>query len=465
METNNKYIDLNQFPHNKNGKISWKDSVGTVASFLFDKNIHQIKILDYMDCRRIKIEIDDNFIKIVQSGDIVNLCFEKLFYQPTYYYNVGDVVNNAEILEQTKIKHTKSEKYFQKAYKCRCLKDGNLFVISECDINRGRGCPLCASKIVIKGINDIATTNPEIIKYFENKEDIYKYTFQSSKKVDVKCPVCGFKKKMSICSLCNNGFSCDVCSDGISYPNKFAHELFRQLSNQYLEYEYEYEYSPDWVGDYRYDNYIKIFDDKEIIVEMDGAYHYIDKWGNNHDKEKDKLAELHNINIIRIDCNYKKVAERFEYIKNNVVDALKDYFDLSLVDWDKCDLYAVSSIIIEVAKYYNDNQRASNADIAKHFNISMDTLRSYLRIGKRLGLCSYIRNNPNKLNMSKPIAVYDKDNNIIGIYSSAKQLEKSLLELKLYKSSVFRAAKSNKPYKGYLFKFVTHEEYRSFNDI
>lgn len=380
-----------------------------------------------------------------------------------YRYGVGDIVNDAEILKQIKMRHSKSEEYFQKAYECRCLKDDYVFVIAECDLNRGRRCPLCSNKVVVKGVNDIATTNPEMIEYLKSKEDAYKHTSQSNKKIDVKCPICGFEKMMPIYSLYNNGFSCDICSDGISYSNKFARELFRQLSNQYLEYEYEY--SPDWAKKYSYDNYIKLPDNKEIIVEMDGAYHYIDGWKNNHDEEKDLLARLHNIDIVRINCNYKKTVERFEHIKSNVVIALESYFDLSSVDWSKCDLCGTSSIVIEVATYYNNNPKISNSDIAKHFDICTDTVRNYLRIGEKLGLCEYIRNDSNRLRTSRPIAIYDKNNSLIGVYSSVRNLEKSFVDLKLHKSSIFRAAQNNKPYKGYLFKFVTHEEYQSFDDI
>ena len=464
MKTKNKYIDMGQFVHNKNGTVSWKDSVGIIASFTLDNEIHQIEILNYMDCNHIEVKIDDNYFKTVQTNEITNLSFEKLFYKPTYHYNIGDIINSVEILEKTKTKHSKSEKYFQKAYKCRCLKDENTFIISECDLNRGRGCPLCANKVVIRGVNDIATTNPEMIKYLKNKEDAYRYTAQSNKRIEVQCPICGFVKTISICSFYSNGFSCDMCSDGISYSNKFAHELFSQLSNQYLKYEYEY--SPDWAKRYLYDNYVQLLNNEEIIVEMDGAYHYIDKWGNNNDEEKDLLAKLHNINVIRIDCNYKKVAERFEYVKNNVIYALRNYFNLSYVDWNKCDLCGVSSLVVEVSEYYNNNPKVSIIDIAKYFNICVSTIRDYLCIGDRLGLCKYIKYNSNRLPMvkSKPIAVYDKDGNLIGIYKSAKQIEINFVDLKFSKSSVFRAAQNNKPYKGYLFKFVTYDEYKLFDD-
>lgn len=463
METNNKYINMNQFPHNKNGTISWKESVGVIANFLFYSCNHKMEILSYTDSSHIEIKIDDNFVKIVQPYEIINLSFEKLFHQSIYHYNVGDIIDNIQIIEKNKTKRGKSNKYLQKSYRCCCLKDGYTFIVAECDLNRGHRCPLCANKVVVNGVNDIATTNPDMTQYFKNKEDAYQYTFQSNKIIDVKCPICGFEKRMSICSLYRNGFSCDMCSDGISYSNKFAHELFSQLSGQCLKYEYEY--SPDWAKKYLYDNYIKLLDGKEIVVEMDGAYHYIDKWHNNHDREKDVLAELHNIEVIRVDCNYKKTTERFEYIKNNTICSLKDYFDLSIVNWDKCNLRATSSILIDVVKYYNENKYIATVDIAKHFGICMDTLRNYLHIGETLGLCKYDQYDTNRIFTSKPIAIYDMDSNLIGIYKSAKQVENSFTDLKLYKSSVFRAAQNGTSYKNYLFKFVTHEEYLSFISV
>lgn len=460
MNTNYKYIDMNQFPHNKNGTVAWKDSVGVIASFIFEGNVHKIEILDYMKGGRLTVRVDDNLVKTLFSNDIINLSFWKLLHRPLYRYDVGSIIGNIEILEQTKIERSNQKGDF-KAYRCRCLIDGHIFIVSEYDLNDNHGCPLCANKIVVRGINDIATTNPEMVKYLSDKEDAFRYSCKSGKKINLECPVCGFNKEVAISSFYNNGFSCDICSDGISYSNKFAHEMFRQLFNQYIEYEYEY--SPDWASGYLYDNYIKLLNNKEIIVEMDGAYHYIDRYGNNHDWEKNLLAENHGIKVIRVDCNYKKTTERFDHIKNNVIIALEHYFDLSSVDWNECNLRGVSSVVVEVAKYYTDNPRTSNDDVAKHFNICVDTLRNYLRIGEELGLCHYIRNNPDRIRTSKPIAIYDCDGNIIEICSSAKQVEENFAELKLYKSSVFRAAQNNKPYKGYIFKFVTYEEYQEFS--
>lgn len=41
-------------------------------------------------------------------------------------------------------------------------------------------CPICSGKIVVKGVNDVATTHPNCVKYFKNPEDAYTHTASSN---------------------------------------------------------------------------------------------------------------------------------------------------------------------------------------------------------------------------------------------------------------------------------------------
>ena len=82
----------------------------------------------------------------------------------------------------------------------------------------------------------------------------------------MKCPDCGYIKKMSFMNLVNKGFGCNECSDGIKYPNKFMMELLKQL-----KVEFECEYSPEWIKPKRYDFYIP---SKKILIEFQGKQHY-----------------------------------------------------------------------------------------------------------------------------------------------------------------------------------------------
>ena len=63
------------------------------------------------------------------------------------------------------------------------------------------------------------------------------------------------------------------------------------------------------------------------------------------DDEKDKLANEHDIEVIRIDC----YPSEFEYIRQNVLQnsTLSKIFDLSSINWNKCDEFALSNRVKE----------------------------------------------------------------------------------------------------------------------
>ena len=395
----NKHIDLNQFIKNKNGSISWKDSVGIPVEFTYYGEKHVIVVLDSdEDAKRdyVKVKIDDMSPQYVLTRNIRNLDFDKLFNVRKYSYNIGDVVNGIEIIEQCVLKRTDKTStrgfVYVKSYKCRCLQDNYECVIAEDELKRGRGCPVCSGRCVVVGINDIGTTNPEVVKYLLNKEDANLYSKGSHKHVYVKCPICGNIKKIIIESLVKNcGISCEICSDGISYPNKFAHELFRQLSGQYKKYIAEY--SPHWANRYIFDNYIELHDGKKIVVEMDGGLHFrnSNNFGVTKDSEKDRLANENGVFVIRVNCDYIRVVNRYFHIKNNIAKDLGGIFDLSNIDWDACDLAGISNKMIDIITYYNNNPKLSLMEIANIFFVSDATVRNYLRAGEKIGLCEYIR--------------------------------------------------------------------------
>ena len=337
------------------------------------------------------------------------------------------------------------------------------FEIEEFDLKNGRGCPVCVNHIIVKGINDIGTTDPNLIPLFADENDAYRYSRSSDNKVKAKCPYCGSLKVMRIAELTKCGYvTCEKCSDGVSYPNKFAHELFRQLRKQYKNYQSEY--SPIWAGKLRYDNYVELLNGDKIIVEMDGGYHYAKSYNylTKNDLHKNDLAKQHDIRMIRVNCNYLKVGQRYDMIKTNLFIALKDIFDLSDVDWDKCNEMAISNKLIEVLNYYQNNPKLGLQEIARDCKVSMPTLYEYLYTGEELGLCTYIRADSNRIKNSKPIAMYDLNMNLIGIYKSGKQISELFSNLDFKERQIRKCATNNKPYKNYIFRFATYEEYQQF---
>lgn len=410
------------------------------------------------------IAIDNNIIDRVTEKAVRTVGFNKFFYEPNYLFDVGMEVNSMIILEQLSIKRNFGEKYCsEKSYKVKCVKDGYETIMSEQKLKDGYCCPVCSNKIVVRGLNDLATTHPDVVKYLANKEDAYLYSYGSHKKILVVCPICKSKKKVSVMWLAKHRcVFCDMCNDNISYPNKFAHELFEQLSSQIQEYIPEY--SPEWAGKKRYDNYIRLLDSTEIAVEMDGGLHYNECFDvdfellMNRDKEKDAMALEHGITVVRINCHYDQVCNRYEHIKNNVMSSLKKYFDLSCVDWGACDKAGTSNLLVEIVSYYNKHRYMFPGQIAEHFNVSKSSVVNYLHIGDELGLCEYI-----PIGGSLPVVMCDMNNNLIGIFKSAKCIEEEFPEEGFKANSIQACIKrGSEQYKGYVFKYATHKEYYSY---
>jgi len=247
-----------------------------------------------------------------------------------------------------------------------------------------KGCPICAGRLVVKGVNDISTTASFMLPYFKNIEDAYAHTRTSKDKVIFKCPDCGTERLIEIGKVYARGFSCQVCSDSISFPNKFARGLLKQLpiNNWICEYHIDNKF---------FDNYFE-YNNKKYILEMDGEQHksYIGrgrslKEEQKNDKLKDELAKSNNIEMIRIDCYY---SDRYYIQKNIESSLLNKLFDLSKIDWNYCTEIACKNLVFEVADYYNKIS-IDTKEIADFFKLNRNTVVEYLKQANSFGKCDF----------------------------------------------------------------------------
>lgn len=336
-------------------------------------------------------------------------------------YKIGQTIiddkRNLTIIDRKIItrKNDKNLTMNEKWYKYKCHKCGfmcgehwslrskeykdELWVI-EYSLSNKIGCSCCGgNQIVVKGKNDIYTTNPMLVRYFVNIEDGYTHKYSSKDKVLMKCPHCGHIKEhlISINTLyTNNGFKCVMCKDGLSYPNKFMYYLLKQL-----KVKFKTEYSPQWVGLKRYDFYIPSMN---LIIEMDGGLGHGNQVHGKSEKTleetissdfyKDLKAMEHNIKVIRINCYYKNVDERHDFIKNNIVDKLNDVIDLNNVNWVSIEKQCEKALVKEICIYWKmhnniNDENLTTTDLGIIFNRSRHTISSYLKKGNKLGWCNY----------------------------------------------------------------------------
>lgn len=241
------------------------------------------------------------------------------------------------------------------------------------------------------------TVRPDIAKLLKNPEDGYKYTCGSGKKVAFVCPDCGTVYTKDIHTVCQQGFVCHKCSDGISYPNKFARALLGLLPVDNIKHEWQ----SDWLKPYFFDNYFE-YNNQRYVLEMDGglghgkrslASNSKDVDGLHNDQVKDNLAYKHDVIVIRIDCDYPR-DNRFEYIKANIVNSqLNDLFDLGDIDWNWCNTQAVRKMVKEVAMLYN--QGLAVKTICQQIGYSMSSVLRWLRQARDIGLCNYNKKESN----------------------------------------------------------------------
>ena len=259
---------------------------------------------------------------------------------------------------------------------------------------KGSECPYCSNKKVLKGFNDIATTHPHYVKYFANIEDSHTHTHSSNKKVSLKCPDCGNIKVMQLNTLTRQGFSCDLCSDGISYSEKLMASV---LSGVGIEFTKQMSYDN---GEHKYDFYLP---QHNAILETHGLQHYRGWLGSEEDllqqQENDKCKRQLAFNNGILSENYHEIDCRhstLEWCRPNIEKTLSKYVDMSVLtdeDWRQVDIQAQKSLKIEVCEYWKenkkDNEELTPKQVAKSFGIDKATARSYLKWGNRNGLCNY----------------------------------------------------------------------------
>lgn len=316
------------------------------------------------------------------------------------------------------------------AIKCRCKDCGYEFErIADKLANRKCRCPQCSGKVIIKGVNDIATTHPLLAKYFKNQEETFKYCATNKVKIIFKCPICGDEKESYLNLISRRGYHCPFCDVSVSLPNRVIRNLLREVNAE----NFEYEYSPDWTDGHLYDaTFTK--NGQRYVVEMDGDLHFrvarnmkqteqdlINR--QTRDRIKDNLAKENDVIMIRINCSPADVRHISKEIKNSLLATL---FDLSDIQWNDIQ-YTNKTRLQLICDTYNQIQ-TSAAQIGKLLHINKDEVVVYLNKGTRLGLCDYDSKRSQMSGVCKAIKCFDTK-------SKTNTIHKSITDALLYLQS------------------------------
>lgn len=263
----------------------------------------------------------------------------------------------------------------------------------------GTRCPYCSGNKILKGFNDLWTTHPEIADCLVDKSIGYQISYAGHTKHDFICPKCGCIIKNSLVrDVVRYGIICPCCSDGISYPERFVSNILRQL-----KICYKHDSTFDWSELKRYDFYIE---DLSLIIETHGNQHYdgnkqfYDTIENQqaNDQYKMELAISNGVkNYIALDCRESDA----NFIKSSILNSdLVKFFDLSLIDWEKCALDSCKSNVVMACDLWNNGIQSAKK-ISEIMCLTRTTIINYLNRGAKYGICDYNGKEQMRLSMAR----------------------------------------------------------------
>ena len=474
---------LTELPRKGNtNRLDYMKMVGMDLKIEYKDEEYEVKIIEYISAKspRFKIEYNGD-IKEIQCGNFISGHFGGILNEVTksFKFKIGDEIKDEgrDIViidrEYREIKYTNGRSINYKRYKYRCNKcgwDGGWIVEGNL-LKQKQGCSCCASKVVVEDINSIWATDRWMCSLGLSEEDAKTHTKCSNDKVFVVCPKCNKKKEMQIHHIYNHKSIFCSCSDKRSYPEKFMMSVLDQLG-----VEYQTQYQPEYLNrleedgecsqkrsDFYLPEYKRILETDGGLGHKNGAVHGKSKKPLEYyievDNWKDEQHLLHGLRTIRIDC----FKSDMEYIKNSILNSeLNKIFDLSKIDWLKCEEFALCNLVKNVCDYWNDKKDwETTADLEKIFKMGRSAIIRYLKKGMELGWCNY--NGKEELKKSgercgKVVAMYDLDGNFIMKESSTVKLkERCLKELNidLDTGNISKVCNGKyKTYKGYIFKYI-----------
>ena len=219
-------------------------------------------------------------------------------------------------------------------------------------------------------------------KYNGNIIAMEKYV-NSYTPINFKCNVCGNIWKTSPDLILNKGIGCHNCNKGVSYPNKLMKNIL-MLFKQNITIEEEKalkKINNSWEGNHRFD-FLITKNNKQIVIEMDGGFHKR-KNIQEIDKKKDAFAKDNNIDLIRINCDYKGVNNRFNTIKNAILNSeISKIIDIDAIDdnkWRELDEKSKKSTYKEIYDFYLLNSKMTFKEIGRIFNKRGDAISKIIK--------------------------------------------------------------------------------------
>ena len=210
-----------------------------------------------------------------------------------------------------------------------------------------RRCPCCSNRVVIAGINDLATTHPEIAKEWhptKNKNlTPQNITHGNGKKVWWLCPLGHEYQATVLHRTQENGTACPVCNSGrqTSFAEQTVFYYVKKLYSDAIN-----RYTANFLGQMELDIYIPSIN---YAIEYDGeAWHKGDE-NIKREIKKYKICKSKNIKLIRL-------RENVNLYNDNIAD-------IQICREKMYEYPILENTIKELLKYINFNKAKPYIDV------------------------------------------------------------------------------------------------------
>ena len=139
--------------------------------------------------------------------------------------------------------------------------------------------------------------------------------------------------------------------------------------------------------------------------------------GKEIDILKEEKAKENGYKVVRIDCKYREVDNRFDYIKTSVINSelitlLK--IDIDSIDWESISCDCENSYVYKACELYNNGTRRTK-EIADYLDLTSATIISYLKRGTKYGWCNYNPKLPERISSKGIPKLYNRGDKILQI--------------------------------------------------
>ena len=487
MKVKVRWINSDILPRKSNGVIDFLNCVGITLKFNYDNKVGNVYISKYNSSKRyFTVIIGENEYEL-PTLSLVNCNFGKILgtYTKDFKIKIGTqfkddkrdlTITDREYRSKEQKPDKKGRAYTEnkKYYKYTCNKCGwTEGWIEERSLKKGKGCSCCIGKTVTP-MNNIWDNARWMCDLGISEYDARSNTRGSSNKITVKCPDCGKEKKMIINNIYKYKSICCACGDGSSYISKYIINLLTQLNIKFdteVKYEWNKYINPlnNKLTQASID-FVIYYKDREIPLEADGGFHRQNNRMNGQTKEMSEyIDKQRDENCLKyLGEETIRISDEGDVKENILNSKLNELFDLSNIDWLKCEEFALKNIVKEVCDYWNNKEEWETTQTISNDNVwgikCRTTTIKYLKKGTKLGWCNYdpkkemIRNGlKNGKSKGKKVEIF-KDGVSLGVFESCAELSRQseeLFEVKLSRSMISRVCSGKlKQYKSYEFKYI-----------